>query len=95
MDKEFQLYREYCLKNGLKECRFESLQAYYKDKNKKTAFENFKKSNVLINVVLPMTNQDRLKAIEDYYIWADEKKYDLECVATFIEYQKYLKELKK
>lgn len=87
MDKEFQLYKAYCLKHGLKECRLESLQAYFKDKNKKSSFEEFKKSKVPVQVVLPMSNLDRLKAIEDYYIWADKKGYSLDYVATFIEYQ--------
>ena len=95
MDKEFQLYRAYCLKNGLKECRLDSLQAYFKDKNKKSSFEEFKKSKVPVQVVLPMTANDRIKAIEDFYLWADEKEYSLDYVATFIEYQRYLRGLQK
>ena len=90
MDKEFELYKAFCLKNGLKECRLDSLNAFYKVKNKKSSFEKFKKDNIPIQVVLPMTTNDRIKAIEDYYIWADEKEYNTECVATFIEYKDFL-----
>ncbi len=94
MDDEFKLYKAYCLENGLKECRLKSLQAYFENKNKKSSFEEFKNDSVEISVVLPMSIYDRLQAIEDYYFWADEKGYDLNCVCTFIEYQKSLPKLK-
>lgn len=97
MDKEFELYRRYCLKNGLKECHFDSLQAYLQDKQKKTkkeekksSFEDFKNVDIPIQIVIPMSNLDRIKAIEDYYLWADKKEYNTEYVATFVEYKKFL-----
>lgn len=43
MDREFQEYKTFCLKNGLKECCLDSLNAFYKDKNKKSLFKKFKK----------------------------------------------------
>ena len=94
MDREFQEYKTFCLKNGLKECCLDSLNAFYKDKNKKSLFKKFKEKNVPIQVVLPMTVNDRINSIEDYYMWADNKGYSLDYVATFIEYQKYLNRLK-
>ena len=81
MDKEFYKYKEFCRKNGLKECKFESLLKY---------FDRFNKKDVPVQVVLPMSKYDRLHAVEDYILWAEKKDLSMDFSATFVRYKDFV-----
>ncbi len=83
MDKNFNEYKEFCRKKSLKENSFTSLQEFFQDKELK----NF---DFPISVSLPMSNNDRIQAIEDYYIWANKNELGIEYCSTFLEYKKFL-----
>lgn len=59
---------------------------------KKKRYKNYK---TLVHVQLDIPYIDRLKIIEDYYSFLNKNDLDANCIYSFLDYKKYLENLKK
>lgn len=81
---EFNEYKKFCERNNLKACNTNNLKRFLDLKRNKRPIKN----NFI--VVSSITNHDRISIIEDYYMWANKKNYNLEYYGTFLEYKEFL-----